>query len=223
MAGTRTVIAMSLRQYVMILGVLAVVTVGLNVAFVWEAGHTAMDSNEAGTAHTRQTNSPAVQEPGETSGPVHIRNRFLALLALTVVSFAFCMYVGIAHIVRPVESMLRSARAVRGGNLAVAFEPRTSNELAELGETMNEMVVNYQEVLLFTGTKAGSLRQSVESIERLLAAEGRLGTLDQLETHITSARSDAEMLAGMVGEFAFYQTYFDGSKVVRDPGDCPSE
>ena len=62
----------------------------------------------------------------------------------------------------PLDEIARSGMEISNGDLSVSAPSNTVDEIGELGQVVNQIAANYQEVLLFTGTTAGNSHEAVE-------------------------------------------------------------
>jgi methyl-accepting chemotaxis protein len=194
---------------------LAAVAVGMKFVFdisseITKADHVRL-SNPTGDQHA------AIRSHAEFLS--YFRNRMSLLLGVTIVCFGamICLYV--KHILRPLKLLTKITREMSSGNLSVSVQSHDRNEVGQLAEVINDLAANYQEVLLLTGTAVGKSSSAVERIERVLDHAGNSAEREELQNQLGVIKKDLEMLGAVVKGFEFYQTRFDGRKVVSTAGE----
>jgi HAMP domain-containing protein len=142
-----------------------------------------------------------------------IRTRLTVLLGVMVVCLGSMIYLFVSRVIFPLHAIARATEEMAQGNLAVTAPCHHGGEVGELGHMINNLAVNFQEVLLLTGTVVGSSYATVEKIQQALERDkGR--DSDDVTEQVTALKQNLEMLGTMVKDFQFYQTRFDGQKVV---------
>jgi nitrogen fixation/metabolism regulation signal transduction histidine kinase len=113
----------------------------------------------------------------------------------------------------PIQGVAHAASEIARGNLAVSVPSAIRHEVGDLGQFVNDMAANFQEVLLLTGTTVGNATGSLERIEDLLKSEANPEPKAQLQEHVNSVKRDVESLGSVLKSFKFYQTSFNGREV----------
>lgn len=146
------------------------------------------------------------------------RNRMLVLLVVTIVCVGVITYLFVKKILIPLRKVARAADEISQGNLNVTAPSNPGGEIGQLAEIINDLSVNFQEVLLLTGTAVGNSFSAIEKIETLLKSDTSAST-EELQEQIRLLRKDMEMLSSVVKDFEFYQAQFDGRQAISEgPG-----
>jgi methyl-accepting chemotaxis protein len=145
----------------------------------------------------------------------YVRYRMSVLLGVVILCFGSMIYLYVHKIHRPLKRLTQAAREMSSGNLSVPIRSNGSDEVGELAEVINDLAANYQEVLLLTGTAVGKSSSAVERIEEALDRGGQPAGQEELRGQVEAIKRDLEMLGSVVKDFEFYQTHFDGRKVVH--------
>jgi methyl-accepting chemotaxis protein len=188
---------------------LVAVVVNLNFVLHWDAKQT-----RAYIINCFKQVAGAEANPG-SAVPTTFRNHLLLVLAITAVCFATIIYLFYKRLLAPLDAIAESGIEISNGNLDVSAPSNSLDEIGELGQVVNQIAANYQEVLLFTGTTAGNSHSAVEKIEGLLNRQQPSENVNELQEQVDIVKRDLETLEEMVKEFRFFETYFDGRKVVR--------
>jgi hypothetical protein len=213
---------------VLIFCILALIAVAANVSLILDL------TSEIPSATVIGSQGPPPAMGKAENAPFHerFRNLLTLVLAVTVICFGCMIYLFVSRVVKPLKAVTEATREMAKGNLGVTAAVDRNGELGELGRVINDLVVNFQEVLLLTGTAVGNSSSLVERIERALEREG-LADRNDLGEQVTALRKDLDMLRSVVTDFQFYHTRFDGTKVIhglpgtgkrtRNPSDASSE
>ncbi len=160
---------------------------------------------------------------GDTSGGNLLREieslkahkmRMIVLLGALVICFGTIIYLFYKRIAAPLQKLTGAARRISRGDLSASALVHSKDDFTEVAQVINDMAANFQEVLLLLGTTVGHSQVVLENMELRLGQEHTADNLDELRNHIRIMKKDLELLSGVVREFEFYQTRFDGRKVV---------
>lgn len=205
------------NRLVLLFFLLAFVAVAVNVKLIVNA-----TAEIARTSQISPGNAGGVRSPDQPYNPdaVHaFRNQLWVLLAVTILCFGSMMYLLVTRLILPLTTIEQSAKEIAEGNLNVNIPSYPRDELGELGQTLNSVAANFQEVLLLMGTAVGHSYARVEKIEQSLEGHG-LGPGNDVKDEVAALRKDLEMLGGVLKDFRFYQARFDGRKVVPHGPDA---
>jgi methyl-accepting chemotaxis protein len=125
------------------------------------------------------------------------------------------VYLFVKRIVVPLNLVTQIAKDLSRGNLSVSALKNPHGDVGELGAALNDLAANFQEILLLMGTTVGNSSSTVEKIERALETPNA-ASRDEIREQLEDLRKDLNLLRSLVHEFEFYQTRFDGQKVVSD-------
>jgi methyl-accepting chemotaxis protein len=144
----------------------------------------------------------------------------LILMGITACCFGAVLYLLMKKVVIPLRNITAVMNEIAGGNLGVTVPSAVRNEVGNLGQTVNDVAANFQEVLLVTGTTVGNVRSSLEEMEKLLQSEAHANPQSRVQEHLEAAKRDVDCLGSVVKSFKFYQTSFNGWDVKHA---CPEE
>jgi len=161
------------------------------------------------------TSDPLMMVPVQAELLDYVRTRMSLVLGVTILLVASIIYLYVHKIYRPLKQVVRATKEMSNGNLSNPIRPNGRDEVGELAEVINDLAANYQEVLLLTGTAVGKSSSAVERIEKLLDRGDKSAGQAELQEQVGIIKRDLEMLGSVVKDFEFYQTHFDGRKVVH--------
>jgi methyl-accepting chemotaxis protein len=145
------------------------------------------------------------------------RSRIIVLFCITVICVGSAAYLFARSVVMRLNAVSRAVDQMTHGNLNVTVPSHAGGEIGNLGDAITELSVNFQEILLLTGTAAGNSLAAVERMEELMKGNpisSQKEVREELGNQVQLVRNDLEMLVSVVKDFEFYQTEFDGRKVV---------
>ena len=89
----------------------------------------------------------------------------LLLLAIVAFSIAMTLYFFVKDIANPLDGMIMAAKRIRDGHLSATVPVVSKDEIGQLGDIINDLTANLQEVLLFVGAVNSDLTDIIEEIE----------------------------------------------------------
>lgn len=194
-------------------GLLAVVAIAFSIKFVVDVNREIPRS--AGIHELRSPEESNVTYQEYRTVLYACRNRMLMLLGITILCVGAITYLFVKTVLIPLRKVSQAADKISQGNLNVTVPANPSGEIGQLGEIINDLSVNFQEVLLLTGTAVGNSFSAIEKIETLLKSDNCASTEEVLQ-QVQLLRKDLEMLSSVVKDFEFYQARFDGRQAISD-------
>jgi methyl-accepting chemotaxis protein len=208
--------AVERNKVLVVFCLLALAAVAVDIKFVFDV------SGEMAKAGKVRVSNPASDSlmtvPVQAELLDYIRTRMSLVLGVTILCLASMIYLYVHKIHRPLKQVVRATKEMANGNLSDPIRPNGRNEVGELAEVINDLAANYQEVLLLTGTAVGKSSSAVERIEKVLDRGDKSAGQEELQEQVGVIKRDLEMLGSVVKDFEFYQTHFDGRKVVHTVG-----
>jgi len=196
------------------------VALAVNAAFVLELS-SETTKRAAGNDTRVAPGKPAVTSAGNPAAfkaAQLFRNRLLIILGLSVVCFGSFIFLFVVRFLRPLRRVNWGARRMAEGDLSVTLPATSADEVGSLAATLMDIAANYQEILLLTGTQVGNCRTRIKQMQRMLE-EGQSADPAELQDQIGAIAKELNMLSDMVKRFDFYQTRFNGDRVVRNGSD----
>jgi methyl-accepting chemotaxis protein len=209
--------AVERNKMLLIFCLLALAAVVVDIKFVFDVGG---EMTKAGSVRVgNPVSEPLITIPVYAEVLDYVRNRMSLLLGVMILCLGSMIYLYVRKIHQPLRHVIRAAKEMSNGNLSAPIRSRGRNEVRELAEVINDMAANYQEVLLLTGTAVGKSSSAVERIEKMLGRPGDSAGQEELQVQVGVIKRDLEMLGSVVKDFKFYQTHFDGRKVIHAEGE----
>ncbi len=199
-----------------ILLLVAVAVIAVNVKFIWDlSGQSAAKVVEESVTAAKERGADSDTDALVVAETLRMgRTRLVIILLILVGCFGTTLFLLIRKLFMPLREIGRAAREIASGNLGVTVGGTSRDGMFELGESINEVAANFQEVLLFTGTMAGNVYSKIAVIENRLEECPGSEAVDELKEDLQDIERNMEVLTNMVEEFDFFHTRFDGRRVV---------
>lgn len=110
-------------------------------------------------------------QPDAAFQPIQaIRDKALLMVALFLVVVLILLTMFIRNITDPLQHMIEASKLIAVGDLSQTVTIRARNELAEMGDTVNELTSNLQEMLLLSKDMCASVDHFTEEISEVLGS-----------------------------------------------------
>lgn len=150
--------------------------------------------------HSGAIHSDAVFQPIRRLGDKAI---LMVCLFLVVVLILLTMF--IRNITEPLQHMIETSKLVAAGDLSQTVSISAKNELAELGNTVNALTSNLQEMILLSKGMCAAVGNLAGEISDVLnSPEMDRGKLEGLREGINRLRSEAGLINDIVENCKFY-------------------
>jgi methyl-accepting chemotaxis protein len=205
--------ALERNKVLLVFCLLALAAVFVDMKFVFDVSG---EMTKAGNILVgNPVSEPLITVPVYAEVRDYVKHRMSLLLGVMILCFGSMIYVYVHKIHRPLKQLTSAAKQMSNGNLSVPISANGRDEVGELAGVITDLAANYQEVLLLTGTAVGKSSAAVERIEKVLDRTGQSAGQEELQEQVEVIKRDLEMLGSVVKDFEFYQTHFDGRKVVH--------
>ena len=141
----------------------------------------------------------------EALAPIQrLRSKALLMVAVILFVIIIVLTMFIKHITEPLQHMIGVSRAISRGDLSRTIRIHSHNELSQLGDVINEMSSNLQEITLMSRNLCASVQSNIETVTRELPPPLAGEEESRLLTAIREIRSEIDTMADMVEYFNFY-------------------
>ena len=136
----------------------------------------------------------------------HLTDKVLLMIGIILFEVVIVLTMFIKNIVGPLQHMIDVSRELSTGNLERTVNVHTANELAVLGNVINEMASNLQEIILFSRNMCVTGDEQIAAISATLSRE-EIGAaeIEQMKSQIDKMRQQHELLREFVGHFSFFE------------------
>jgi methyl-accepting chemotaxis protein len=177
------------RQMLTYFGLIAAASLLITVEFTW-AVRVAMFQVEALTQ--------ASSEPERTGNAVilalrALQNKAVLMFIVQAVVTLIVLVMLIRRITAPLQQMVEQSRLISEGDLSRTIPIRRRDEIGMLGETINGLTSNIQEIVAFGLSTDTSLKKPLEELRIRLSDDPESRTrLDEIEERLAGFRSILE-------------------------------
>jgi methyl-accepting chemotaxis protein len=135
------------------------------------------------------------------------RIRHKAVLTIAIIMFVLLIVLTmfVKNISEPLQHMIDTAREISGGDLRRTVKISSRNELAELGQVINDLASNLQEAVLLSRNISTAGAAAIDSLGGLLAADSIEPSLRAMaDCNLEQLRLEIAQLQELIGYFHFY-------------------
>lgn len=134
-----------------------------------------------------------------------LKNKALLMIAVIMAVVIIVLTMFIKHITEPLQHMIESSKKISEGDLSQTIRIQSNNELSELGNMINEMASNLQEIILFSRYTCLVGNDFIKKTSSLLKCrEVNHDDLRKISENIISLKREFGLLHGFVDEFYLY-------------------
>lgn len=142
---------------------------------------------------------------------VKLRNKAILMVAIILVVMIIILTMFIKNITEPLQHMIEISQSISKGDLSRTVAIDSQNELAQLGNVINEMSSNLQEITLLSQNLCQSGQAFTHHAAIILEApEIDASRVAQLKEEVERLESEINMLTDVIEYFNFYSVV--GSK-----------
>lgn len=180
---------------------IALVTTGVSIALMIELG--------SGPRLTGTVN------PGNTAAFLAaLRWRIVLGAVLIIIATGVVFLFLHARIARPMEKMAAAAGRMAEGYLGATIPGHPPNEIGRIGESVNGLAVNFQEVLILVWNQTESAINRIRRTTRQMTPESDEHVSPDLMVDLKSAQQDLETMQMMVRSFDLYDVAINEGDVL---------
>jgi methyl-accepting chemotaxis protein len=130
-----------------------------------------------------------------------LRSKAILMLCIILFVVVIVLTMFIRHITEPLQHMIETSKEISEGDLSRSVTIHSRNELSEMGNVINEMASNLQEIILLTQRVCSSGRTLLDS---MTATGSPRNTNDDEVAGTGKFNSDLTLLCGLIDHFKFY-------------------
>ncbi len=134
-----------------------------------------------------------------------LRSKAILMVAIIMVVVVIVLTMFIKNITEPLQHMIRKSQKISAGDLSQTIHIEANNELNELGNVINEMSSNLQEIILLSQHICASGQSHVEkALAQLRQCSPDDRGVNRIENSIQALGKELTNLSELVGCFNFY-------------------
>lgn len=139
-----------------------------------------------------------------------LRNKAILMIAIIMYVTIIVLTMLIKNITGPLQHMIDVSQQISEGDLTKTIHISSSNELAQLGNVINEMSSNLQEVTMLSQNMSTNGGACIEKVRELLATNAFSNEkTEEIITELEQLQMDFEMLQDFTECFRLYEVERD--------------
>ena len=153
-----------------------------------------------------EKNQENQMEIDEVFDPIDkLRNKAILMIAIIMFVMIIVLTMFIKNITEPLQHMIEASKEISKGDLSQTITIEAKNELAELGNVINEMSSNLQEILMLSrnmclsGNDFVAKTSFIQEHQQLKPEE-----ISAVGKEIQNLKKEIDMLSEVIDFFSFY-------------------
>ncbi|MHC4455607.1 MAG: HAMP domain-containing protein [Planctomycetota bacterium] len=144
-----------------------------------------------------------------------LQNRIILVTSVIFLAVIVGIFFLIRNVIKPLDEMGRAAFKMAHGNLDQVVPVRSRSEIGKIGELINDLAIDLQEILLHVWNHT---RQDIVLLDRIAAImnsqPGGNGMPQEIREDFYFVRQDIEDMRDMVKAFNYYNVRLHEEKVL---------
>jgi HAMP domain-containing protein len=202
--------------------ILITLTLGAGLIYEVGSGHLFAKIQESAIRHPSEQDKVDLginQIRGILKG---LQNHVILVVSVLLLSVIIMMFFFMGSIAKPLDELGKVAFQMVNGRLNELVPVRTNDEIGKIGELINDLAINLQEILLHVWNHTGQDIVLLDRIGRIVNSQpGGNGMPPEIREDFRFVRQDIEDMQTMVKAFDFYRVRLDQTKVMKN--DQPRE
>lgn len=136
---------------------------------------------------------------------VRLRNKAILMIGIILFVMIIVLTMFIKNITEPLQHMIEISKQISRGDLSRTVSVQADNELAELGNVINEMSSNLQEIILFSKNLCSYGNDFTSTASQLLNQDNLdQQDLEKLKNQVRQLQTELDMVGEVIEYFDFY-------------------
>lgn len=134
-----------------------------------------------------------------------LRSKAMLMIAIIMCVMVIVLMMFIKNITGPLQHMIEMSKEFSRGDLSHTIKIHSANELAELGNVINELSSNLQEIIMFSKNLCNSGMDFVDRTSFILDAK-KISEEDmkRVVSEVSHLKNELETLGQVIDYFSFY-------------------
>ena len=145
-------------------------------------------------------------QPDEAFQPIQkLGNKIFLMVGLFLIVVLVILMLFIKNITEPLQHMIETSRLIAAGDLSQTVNIHANNELSDMGNTINELTSNLQEMILLSKDMCSSVDQFTKEISSTLITQNtNIENTDDLQQRLHAISSKAKFINDIILNYKFY-------------------
>jgi len=160
---------------------------------------------------------PTTEDPeaaGASTKLETIRNQMLVRILTVLVLAGGAFFFFLKKIVVPIHQMAEATRMMAAGRLDMTVPSSPRNEIGQIGEVINDLAVNLQEVLLHVWNHTSHSMELLSRINEKLMTGNSNGQPHRIEEDVEDVRQTIKEMRDLVQTFEYYDIQLDNGRIL---------
>ncbi len=145
-----------------------------------------------------------------------LQYRMILIMFIVFLCVVSTMFVFIRNIVEPLDAIGKAAKRIAEGHLDETVPIRNQDEIGQIGDLINDLSTNLQEILLHIWNHTGQDITLLDHINEVVNSQSVDGMPKEVKEEIAFVRQDIGDMQNMVKAFDFYNIQFQDGKVLAN-------
>jgi methyl-accepting chemotaxis protein len=177
------------RKMLSYFGLIAAASLLITMEFVWAIREAT--PHPMATVGASVAPSSSLEALGRRLETLRGKAVLMCVVQATVTLIVLIMFM--RRITGPLQQMVEESKSISDGDLSRTIQVRTRDEIGLIGETINGLTSNIQEIVALSLSTEASVRQPLARLRRRLADDSESGVLlDDVEARLDSFKDIAE-------------------------------
>ncbi len=206
----------NLRKRLLIYFILIIfVTMSVGAQLIFEAGSDRLLSQIANAVKVENGDADTPKTIGGVAEVLkNLQHRMILVMVIVFICIIATMFVFIRNIVEPLDAIGKSAKRITDGHLDETIPIRCNDEIGQIGELINDLAVNLQEVLLHVWNHTCQDIRLMDNIAEIIHSQPGDIMPEKIREQFDFVRSDIEEMQEIVKAFDYYNIRFEGDRLV---------
>ena len=143
-----------------------------------------------------------------------LQSKAILMVAIIMAVVLIVLTMFIKNITEPLQHMIGMSQQISSGDLSQTIQIDANNELADLGQVINEMATNLQEIIMLTEHLCANGQTHIEeALHQMKQLSIKHHDIDKLGQSINALGDELSGLSEFIAYFNFYT--FDQKRNVR--------
>jgi len=149
-----------------------------------------------------------------------LQHRMILVMTIVMICSIATMVVFTRNIIEPLDLIGKAAKKIADGHLNETVPVRNQDEIGNIGELINDLAANLQEILLHVWNHTDDDIVLLDNICEEVNAGQDSGLSDKVKEELAFVRQDIEDMQNMVKAFDYYNIRLDNGRVIsRDESE----
>ena len=201
-----------------------IVTLPLIASLIYEVGsqrlHVQIVQSILGPANSAISSSPVPAAKRSETGSVavilkRLQNRMILVMSVIFLTVSVAIFVFMRRIIKPLDEIGRATFKMANGQLDEPVPVRKHNDIGKIGECINDLAIDLQEILLHVWNHTRQDIVLMERIAPMMSSEHVANSLPaQFREDFYLVKQDIEDMRDMVKAFNYFNVRLDKEKVL---------